>query len=118
MFWYDDFSDGKRKIAVVSNPKLTSRIRDIYKDYDVTTFRNAISAGAGKVVFDDNFSGAKSGVLRSVDISVTVLGSDGKDSLLGLQRQSNSGRISEEKFEAVILEHGTTFSRSLPLFKK
>ena len=118
VFWYDDFTDGKRKIAVVSNPDLTSRIRDIYKDYDVTTFRNSISAGAGKVVFDDNFSGAKSGVLRSVDISVTVLGSYGKDALLGLQRQSNSGRISEEKFDAVILEHGTTFSRSLPLFKK
>jgi hypothetical protein len=49
---------------------------------------------------------------------VTVLGSDGKDALLGLQRQSNSGNISEEKFESVILEHGTTFSRSLPLFKK
>lgn len=118
VFWYDDFSDGKRKIAVVNNTDLVSRLRDIYEDYDVTTFNSSICAGAGKVVFDDNFSGAKSGALRSVDVSVTVLGSDGKDALLGLQRQTNSGKIEEEKFEAAILEHGTTFSRSFPLFTK
>lgn len=118
VFWYDDFSDGKRKIAVISNPDLVTRLREIYRDYDVVTFKNSICAGSGKVVFDDNFSSAKSGALRSVDISLTVLGSDGKDTLLGLQRQNNAGRIDEEKFEAAILEHGTTFTRSIPLFSK
>ena len=118
VFWYDDFTDGNRKIAVVSNPDLTSRLREIYKNYDITTFKSSIAAGAGKVIFDDNFSGAKSGALRSVDVSVTVLGSDGKDALLALQRQNNSGKIDQDKFESVILEHGTTFSRSLPLFSK
>lgn len=118
VFWYDDFSDGKRKIAVVNNPDIVSRIRDIYKDYDITTFNKAICVGAGKVVFDDNFSGAKSGALRSVDISVTVLGSDGKASLLGIQRQSNSGKIEQERFNEVLLEYGTTYTRSLSLFSK
>jgi prepilin-type N-terminal cleavage/methylation domain-containing protein len=118
IFWYDDFSDGKRKIAVVNNPDLVNRIRDVYNDYDVNTFNDSICAGAGKVVFDDNFSGAKSGALRSVDISVTVLGSEGKDALLGVQRQKNSGKIDEEKFAELLLEHGTTFSRSISLFSK
>lgn len=117
-FWYDDFSDGKRKIAVINNPDLTSRLREVYRDYDVTTFKSSICAGAGKVVFDDNFSGAKSGALRSVDVSITVLGSAGKDALLGLQRQKNSGKIDDEKFEEILLEYGTTFSRSIPLFSK
>lgn len=118
VFWYDDFSDGKRKIAVVNNPLFASKLRDAYPEYEVTTFQNSICAGAGKVVFDDNFSGAKSGVLRSVDVSVTVLGADGKSALLGLQRQSNTGTIAEDKFSEVILEKGVTFSRAIPLFSK
>lgn len=118
VFWYDDFSDGKRKIAVINNPLLAANLRDAYSEYEVMTFQRSICAGAGKVVFDDNFSGAKSGVLRSVDISVTVLGADGKSALLGLQRQTNSGTIDEEKFQEVLLEKGVTFSRSIPLFSK
>lgn len=118
VFWYDDFSDGKRKIAVVNNPHLVSKLRETYPEYTVTTFQKSLCAGSGKIAFDDNFSGAKSGALRSVDISATVFGEAGKSALLGLQRQTNSGTIDEEKFREVLLEHGVTFTRSLTLFSK
>ncbi|MGN0884119.1 MAG: PilW family protein [Candidatus Spyradosoma sp.] len=118
VFWYDDFEDGKRKIAVVNNPKLVSRLNDVYPNRDVTTFSKSICAGAGKIVFDDNFNGAKSAALRSVEVSVTVLGEEGKSKLLGRQLQSNSGKLEDEKFLEVLRENGTTFQRTLSLFSK
>lgn len=118
VFWYDDFSDGKRKIAVVNNPYIVSKLRENYPEYTITTFQKSLCAGSGKIVFDDNFSGAKSGALRSADVSVTVFGEAGKSALTGLQLQSNSGKIDEEKFREILLEYGTTFTRSLTLFSK
>ena len=116
IFWYDDFTDGKRKIAAVNNPHIVSQLRQAYPGYTVTTFQKSILAKSDYVIFDDNFSGKKSGALRAVDISITVLGPDGKERLMGLQRQSGSAKIDTEKFEEVIREFGVTFVRSFSLF--
>lgn len=115
-FWYDDFTDGKRKIAAVNDTKLVSRLRDVFPDTTITTFSKSFAASAGYVVFDDNFSGKTSGALRSMDVSVTVLSPEGKELLQALQEQGGSGKISDDKFEEVLLEHGATFSRSCTMF--
>ncbi len=115
-FWFDDFSDGKTKIAAVSNSKLVQKLRDVYPDTTIVTFDKSLAASAGSVVFDENFQSATLGALRSMDVSVTVLSPEGKELLQGLQEQGGSGQIESEKFNEILLEHGSTFSRSCPLF--
>lgn len=115
-FWFDDFTDGKRKIAAVNNSKLVSRLRSIYPDTTVLTFTKSFAASAGAVVFDEDFTNKTSGALRAMDVSVTVLSPEGKELLQAQQEQAGSGKIESEKFEAILLEHGSTFSRSFPLF--
>lgn len=115
-FWFDDFSDGKTKIATVNNSKLVQKLRDIYPDTTIVTFDKSIAASAGSVVFDENFQSKTLGALRSMDVSVTVLSPEGKELLQGLQEQGGSGQVESEKFNEILLEHGATFSRSCPLF--
>lgn len=115
-FWFDDFSDGKTKIAVVNNSKLVQKLRDVYPDTTVVTFDKSITASAGNVVFDENFTSKTPGALRAADVSVTVLSPEGKELLQGIQEQRGSGNIETDKFNEILLEHGTTFSRSFPLF--
>lgn len=115
-FWFDDFTDGKRKIAAVNNSKLVQQLRSLYPDTTVVTFEKSLAAGAGSVVFDDNFESKTSGAVRSADVSVTVLSPEGKELLQGIQEQSGNGKIENEKFEEILLEHGATFSRACPMF--
>ncbi len=116
IFWYEDFDDGKRKIAVVNNSRIAQYVRSAYKSYDVKTFSNSISAGCNKIVFDNNVNSATNGALRAVDVSVTVLGPEGKSLLSGYQRQESSGTISDERFTEILQEYGVTFSRSFKIF--
>lgn len=115
-FWFDDFSDGKRKIATVNNSKIVQELRTAFPDTTVVTFEKSVAASAGRVVFDDNFESATPGALRSMEVSVTVLSPEGKDLLQGLQEQGNSSKVESDRFEALLLEHGATFSRSFRLF--
>lgn len=115
-FWFDDFSDGKRKIAVVNNSKLVQQLRSLYPNTTVVTFEKSIAASAGTVVFDDNFESATKGAVRSADVSVTVLDPEGKELLQALQEQSGNAKVSSEKFEEILLEHGATFPRACPMF--
>lgn len=115
-FWFDDFSDGKRKIAAVNNSKLVQKLRSLFPNTTVVTFEKSLAASAGTLVFDDNFSGKTSGALRSLDVSITVLDPEGKELLQAKQEQKSSGKIDEAEFEEILLEHGATFSRACSLF--
>lgn len=115
-FWFDDFSDGKRKIAAANDSALISRLRTAFPNTTVVTFQKSLVASAGKIVIDDEFDSATSGALRSADVSVTVLDPEGKERLLALQEQTGTGKIDAEKFSAILLENGETFTRSCPLF--
>jgi len=115
-FWFDDFSDGKRKIAVASDSSLVSRLRSAFPETTVVQFQKSLIASAGTLVFDENFESPTRGSLRSVDVSITVLTPEGKELLLALQSQGNSGKIDSEKFSEILLEHGETFSRTCQLF--
>ncbi|MBE6400824.1 MAG: prepilin-type N-terminal cleavage/methylation domain-containing protein [Verrucomicrobia bacterium] len=115
-FWFDDFTDGKTKIAVVNNSKIVQKLRDVYPDTTIVTFDKSLVASAGSVVFDENFGSKTLGALRSMDVSVTVLSPEGKELLQGLQEQRGSGEIETERFNEILLEHGATFSRSCPMF--
>ncbi len=115
-FWFDDFSDGKRKIAVVNNSKLVQQLRSLYPNTTIVTFEKSLAAGAGSVVFDDGFESKTSGAVRSADVSVTVLDPEGKELLQALQEQSGNAKVDSEKFEEILLEHGATFPRACPMF--
>ena len=115
-FWFDDFTDGERKIAVVNNSKIVQRLRDLFPETKVVTFEKSLAASAGSIVLDDDFEGKTSGALRSADVSVTVLSPEGKELLQALQEQGGSGKITAEQFEEILLEHGATFSRACPMF--
>lgn len=116
IFWYDDFSDGKRKILVVKNKNNAEHIRNAFSDYEITTFSKSLTATAGTIILDDNFSNKQKGALRSVDVSITVISPEGKNILAGIQRQVSAGKIPDERFEDVLLKHGVTFTRSIKLF--
>ncbi|MCD8299488.1 MAG: prepilin-type N-terminal cleavage/methylation domain-containing protein [Opitutae bacterium] len=120
IFWYDDYDDsGKRKIAIINNPRIAQYVRSAYKNnYDVTTFSTSIAAGYDKIVFDSNVSGAVSGALKAVDVSVTVLSPEGKSRLSGLQRQESSQTISDDEFTDLLQEYGVTFTRSFTIFRE
>lgn len=115
-FWFDDFTDGERKIAVVNNSKIVQRLRDLFPETKVVTFEKSLAASAGAIVLDEDFEGKTSGALRSADVSVTVLSPEGKELLQALQEQGGSGKITAEQFEEILLEHGATFSRACPMF--
>lgn len=115
-FWFDDFSDGKRKIAVVNNSQIVQELRTAFPDTTIVTFDKSLVASAGYVVLDEKFDAKTAGALRSMDISVTVLSPDGKERLQALQEQNGNGKIENEQFEEVLLEFGATFSRTCSLF--
>lgn len=115
-FWFDDFSDGKRKIAALNDSALVSRLRSMFPDTTVETFQKSLVASAGTLVLDENFDSPTRGSLRSAEVSITVLTPEGKERLLALQSQANTGKIDSEKFSEILLEYGETFSRTCQLF--
>ena len=115
-FWFDDFSDAKRKIVCFNDATVVQRLRSVYPDATILTFSKTLCASMGAIVLDDDFDGKTSGALRSAEVSVTVLSPEGKEILAAAQEQVSSGKIDETKFEEIITEYGDTFSRSCPLF--
>ncbi len=115
-FRYEDFSDGKQKLAVINNSNLVQWLRSAYPSTTITTFNKSIAASAGTIVFDDDSDNATSGKLLSVDVSLTVLTPEGRERLQSLQEQNNSGKIDETSYEDVLFEHGSTFTSSCALF--
>lgn len=115
-FWFDDFSDGKRKIVTVSDSTTVQRLRNVYPDTTILTFDKTLFASMGAIVLDENFSGKTSGALRSAEVSITVLSPDGKEILAAKQESAGTGKIDEDTFEDILTEYGETFSRSCELF--
>lgn len=115
-FRFEDFSDGKQKIAAVNNPKLVQFLRTAFPNTTIVTFEKSLVASAGTIVLDDAFESKTSGVLRSAEVSLTVLSPEGRERLQSLQEQINSGKVDDTRFEDVLLEHGLTFTQTCPLF--
>ncbi|MDR0535302.1 MAG: hypothetical protein LBG65_02965 [Puniceicoccales bacterium] len=94
-------------------PSLNDSLRNAQvPEVTVNTYKSNVQFKAGKIIVDGT---EISGTLRSIEFAVTVLSPDGDRAVRALQKQGNSPKINQERFNVILRKYGYTFNTTVPI---